>query len=175
MKEIEVKVLGLDILDMKNKVINLGGNLVKNEHQENYFWSLKDTDTGYLRIRRINDLVNNREKITLCIKKIHTTEFARENIEHEFEVSSFDECMSFVKALGFNDFKREDKHRESYILNDVLIEFDTWDKNVFPYPYIELEAPNHEALRKIIDLLEIPQEKITSKGLLEIKKEMGLL
>lgn len=175
MKEIEVKVLDLDILDIKNKVINLGGKIVKNEQQENYFWGLKDTDKGYLRIRRIYDFLNNSEKITLCIKKIHTTEFSRENIEHEFEVSSFDECLNFVKALGFGDFKREDKHRESYILNDVLIEFDTWDKSVFPYPYIELEAPDNEALKKIIDLLEIPKEKITSKGLLEIKKEMGLL
>lgn len=175
MKEIEVKVLGLDVFEIKNKVIALGGKIFKNEQQENYFWSLKDTNKGYLRIRRINDLLNNREKITICIKKIHTTEFARENIEHEFEVSSFDECMNFVKELGFHDFKREDKHRESYILNDVLIEFDTWDKNVFPYPYIELEAPNNETLKNIINLLEIPQENITSKGLLEIKKEMGLL
>ncbi|WDC84626.1 hypothetical protein PL321_02665 [Caloramator sp. mosi_1] len=80
-----------------------------------------------------------------------------------------------MKELGIKDFKREDKHRESYMLKDVLIEFDTWDKEVFPMPYIEIEAPNIEALENTILLLNIPKDKITSKGLLEIKRDMGLL
>lgn len=175
MKEIEVKVLNVDVDLVKSKIISLGGVNIKKEHQENYFFNMPNCDNGYIRIRKIQDLLNNITKITLCVKKIFKNGIARENIEHEFEVSSFDECLAFLNVIGISKYKREDKYRESYILNDSLIEFDTWSKDVFPYPYIEIEAPSYEALDNIISILQIPKENITSKGLLEIKKEMGLL
>lgn len=174
MKEIEVKVLNIDFDMVKKKLGKLGAKKIKQENQQNYFFSLKE-ENGYVRIRVIEDLISNSKKITLCIKKIFKLQNVRQNIEHEFEVSDFNECLLFLKELGFKDYKREDKYRESYILEDVLIEFDTWDKSVFPYPYIEIEAPNIEALERITGLLEIPKENITSKGLLEIKRDLGIL
>ncbi|WP_035166453.1 class IV adenylate cyclase [Caloramator sp. ALD01] len=175
MKEIEVKVLNVDLEKIKEKLKSLNAEKVKEENQKNYFFSLPNGENGYVRIRIIEDLIDRKEKITLCIKKIFKTDFARQNIEHEFEVSDFNECINFLNELGINDFKREDKHRESYILNGTLIEFDTWDKIVFPIPYMEIEAPSIEALEDILKILDIPKDKITSKGLLEIKRDMGLI
>ncbi|MBZ4664321.1 MAG: hypothetical protein JG776_2039 [Caloramator sp.] len=175
MKEIEVKVLNVDLEKIKGKLKSLNAEKVKEENQKNYFFSLPNGENGYVRMRIIEDLIERKEKITLCIKKIFKTDFARQNIEHEFEVSDFNECLNFLNELGIKDYKREDKYRESYMLNGTLIEFDNWDKKVFPIPYIEIEAPSIEALEDILKILDIPKDKITSKGLLEIKKDMGLI
>ncbi|MCX7695552.1 MAG: CYTH domain-containing protein [Caloramator sp.] len=175
MKEIEVKVLNVDLENIKEKLKSLGAEKVKEENQKNYFFKLPSGEDGYVRIRVIEDLIEKKEKTTLCIKKIFKTDFARQNIEHEFEVSDFNECMCLLNELGIKDFKREDKHRESYLLNGVLVEFDTWDKEVFPIPYIEIESPSTEDLENILNILDIPKDKITSKGLLEIKRDMGLI
>lgn len=69
MKEIEVKVLNVDVDLVKSKIISLGGVNIKKEHQENYFFNMPNCDNGYIRIRKIQDLLNNITKITLCVKK----------------------------------------------------------------------------------------------------------
>jgi adenylate cyclase class 2 len=56
----------------------------------------------------------------------------------------------------------------------VLVEIDTWDKEHFPFPYIEIEAESSEKIYAALTLLEIPHDKATSKSLTEIKKELGI-
>lgn len=176
MKEIEVKVLNINCENLKSKIKSLGGKLVKNEFQENHIFALPENldSNGYIRIRVIKDYITNTTKYFMCIKKVLSQDKVRKMDEKEFEVSSFDEAFGFLLSLNIKFLSQEDKKRESYILNDTLIEFDKWDDSVFPYPYAEIEAENENKLYAILDLLEIPREKVTSKGLLQIKQEMGL-
>lgn len=177
MKEIEVKIFGVDIEDIKTKVLSLGGTLAKRENQENYFYDfpphMKD-EKGYIRIRKIHNLLDDSTKLMMCIKKIISQEAARKTEEHEFEVLDFKEADEFLKSMGADFFSREDKYRESYLLLNSLIEIDIWDKKVFPEPYIEIEAESEEKIYEILSLLNIPAEKATSKSLNEIKKSFNL-
>lgn len=177
MNEVEVKVIGVNCEEIRSKIISLNGILVKKEFQENHIFSLPENlnAKGYIRIRVIKDYLNGNNKTLLCIKKVISQDKVRKMDEREFEVDNFDEAIGFLSALNIEFLSQENKSRESYSLEDALIEFDTWDEKVFPHPYVEIEAENEERLYSIINLLEIPHDKVTSKGLIEIKKEMGLL
>lgn len=176
MNEIEVKILDIDCNTIKNKINSLGGILVKNEFQENHIFSLPENinGSGYIRIRVIQDFLTNSKKTFLCIKKVISQNEFREMNESEFEIDSFKEAFNFLDMININFLRQENKKRESYSLNNTLIEFDTWDKSVFPHPYIEVEAKNEKDLFTTLNLLNISKDKVTSKGLLEIKKDMGL-
>lgn len=178
MNEVEVKVIGIDCEKLKEKIILFKGELIKKEFQENHIFSLPENinESGYIRIRVIKDQLNNKDKVLLCIKKVLSkeTDSVRKMDEKELEVNNFNEAYGFLKALNIKFINQENKYRESYKLNNTLIEFDTWDENVFPYTYAEIEAENESELYKVVNLLEIPRDKITSKGLIQIKKEMGI-
>jgi adenylate cyclase class 2 len=177
MHELEVKVLGVDIEDVKNKIKMLVGKLVKKEQQENYIYALpphmKD-ERGYIRIRRVHDLINDSVKNIMCIKTIVSQEKYRTTEEHEFEVLDFKESTNFLKGMRLEFAGQHDKYRESYNLKDTLIEIDIWDRETFPEPYLEIEATDEKNIFEVLDLLEIPHEKATSKTLEEIKEEMGI-
>lgn len=178
MKEIEIKILNVDIDKLRRDVLKHGGSLVKKENQENYIYFLPDNlknTPGYVRVRRIYNLLNGTKKDILCIKKILSQEKFKITEEHEVEVMDFNECSMFLNSAGIRFNKRQDKYRESYKFNGVLIEIDIWDKNVFPYPYLEIEAVDENRIFETMDLLEIPRDKATSKSLEEIKIEMGLI
>jgi adenylate cyclase class 2 len=177
MDEIEVKIFGVDIENIKKKVLKLGGTLAKKENQENYFYDfpphMKD-EKGYIRIRKIHNLIDDSTKIMMCMKRIISQDTARKTEEHEFEVLDFKEAEEFLKSMGIGFFSKEDKYRESYLLSNALIEIDIWDKKVFPEPYIEVEAESEKKIYEILSILGIPAEKATSKSLNEIKKTFNL-
>lgn len=175
MNELEVKVFNIDIENVKNSIIKSGGKLVKRENQSNYYYNLpKNNETGYIRIRTVDDLINKNVKYILCIKKILSQAKCRISDEHEFEIKDFNECRDFLRALGLEFHSKEDKYRESYEYMETLIEFDIWDKRVFPDPYMEIEAENEKQIYNVLSALDIPEYKATSKSLTEVKKEMGL-
>ncbi len=176
MNEIEVKVIGIDCEKLKEKVISLDGKIVKKEFQENHIFQLPESinANGYIRIRVIRDDLNSLNKTFMCVKKVLSTEGVRKMDEKEFEVSDFNEAFGFLESIDIKFISQENKYRESYEINNSLIEFDTWDEKVFPYTYAEIESENELKLQEIVSLLEIPSENITSKGLLQIKKEMGI-
>lgn len=177
MNEIEVKVLDVDTNEVIRKLKSLGCTPVKNELQENYIYSLPDSMhdiKGYVRIRRVKSLLDGTTKNLLCIKKIISQDSVKSCEEHETEVSSFSACSDFLKALNLRFLGRKDKKRESYLFNDTLIEIDTWDKEYFPEPYIELEGESSEKIYETLTLLGIPHEKATSLSVEEIKKLRGI-
>lgn len=175
MNELEVKVFNVDIITVKESIINNGGKLVKRENQSNYYYNLPSgSGTGYIRIRTVENLIDKSTRYILCIKKIISEDKCRLSDEHEFEIKDFNECRNFLKALGLEFHSKQDKYRESYEYMGALIEFDIWDKRVFPDPYMEIEAENEKKIYSVLTALDIPEYKATSKSLTEVKKEMGL-
>ncbi|EYE89044.1 adenylate cyclase [Fervidicella metallireducens AeB] len=175
MNEIEVKVLDVDIETIKKKIVELKGVLIKKEYQENYIYSLPmhlNNRNGYIRIRRTHDLLKDTYENILCIKKIISQDDFRITEENEVTVSSIEDCKNFLEALEVKFFRKQNKYRESYLLSDSLIEIDEWDKDIFPDPYIEIEAKTPEILESILAALSIPKEKTTSLTLEEIKKNL---
>lgn len=172
--ETEIKVLDIDIDEVRNKVKELGCPMVKKENQENYLYKLPKSlqaqdKIGFVRIRKTHSLIDGKDKIILCTKILISQNETRTAEEEEIEVLDFEGCRRLVSSLDLEFIKRFDKYRESYILDDVLIEIDILDKNEFPDPYIELEGNSKDEIYAVLDKLSLPRQKATSLRLDEIK------
>ena len=67
------------------------------------------------------------------------------------------------------------KYRESYKLNDCLIEIDINDKNFCPFPYLEIETSSEENLESVVKFLGYTLDDTTSETIYEILEKRGLL
>lgn len=178
-KELEVKVLNVDINQIQNKLKDLNAVLIKKELQVNtlidsYEKPIKTITDGYLRIRESKDLVHNTNKTTLTFKKNVENRGLRENIEYNVGIENRDDMVELLKALGYNNIKIGYKERTSYNLNDARIDIDIWDKDTYPHPYIEIEVKTQEKLYEIIKMLGISRENISTKSILELRREENL-
>jgi len=175
MKEKEVKVLNIDKDKIENKLIKIGGKLVKDEFQYNYIFDkedryLKNEYQGYLRIRRtISD--NKDEKIELTLKRNISRKNIRENIENNISIDSVDEGIKILDVLGYKLIHKGNKHRKSYEYEDILFEIDTWDKETYPYTYLEIEVKKEEKLEKALGLLDLDEKNMTKKSIEELREE----
>ena len=50
------------------------------------------------------------------------------------------------------------------------MEFDTWDPESFPFPYIEVEAPSVERLHDFCEAFAISKEHISTASISELKE-----
>lgn len=178
-KELEVKVLGIDINKIENKLKELNATLLKKELQVNtlidsYETPIKTFTDGYLRIRESKDLVKNTNTTTMTFKQNVENRNLRENIEYNVGIEDRDSMLEILKILGYKNIKIGYKERTSYSLNDAQIEIDIWDKETYPHPYIEIEVQNQEKLYEIMKLLDISKENISTKSILELRKELNL-
>lgn len=175
MREKEVKVLNIDKDEIENKLVNLGAVLIKDEEQINIRFDtedcmLKKKLNGYLRIRITKDLIKGETKNTMTFKKSISREKLRINEETETEISDVEETIKIIEILGYNKKRPGYKHRRSYLYDNIIFEIDTWDKETYPKPYLEIEMSTEEELEKAIALLNLDRSQITSKSIGELRK-----
>ena len=63
------------------------------------------------------------------------------------------------------------KYRESYELENGLVEIDINDPSFCPFPYIEIETDTEENLEKIVTLLGYEMSDTTSKTIYDLIEE----
>lgn len=176
-KELEVKVLGIDLDKLEEKIINLKGQLIADELQENTLIDstlnpIKDRMDAYLRIRQTEDLINKKTNSVLTLKKNIRNKDLRENVELNSEIEDRDVVLNIFKDLGYDKIEVGYKKRRSYRLNGARIDLDSWDEKTYPYPYMEIEVDSVEHLHEIIDLLEISEENVSNKSIVELREEL---
>lgn len=179
-KELEVKVLGIDIKKIEEKIIDLKGQLIADEVQVNTLIDskarpIKESLDAYLRIRETEDLLSGKSNVVLTLKKNIENENLRENIELNSEIEDKETVLEILKSLGFDNIKVGYKERKSYRLNRARIDLDRWDKETYPFPYVEIEVESHKHLNEIVDLLEIPRKNISNKSIIELQKELKII
>src|SRR5690625_7617631 len=102
-KELEVKLLDIDVNEVQNKLKKLNANLVKKELQVNtlidsYENPIKKITDGYLRIRESKDLVHNTNTTTMTFKKnVKNNKIIRENIEYNVNIEDRDTMVEILK------------------------------------------------------------------------------
>lgn len=175
MREKEVKVLNIDKDDIENKLKNIGATLIKDEEQINIRFDseesiLKRNLNGYLRIRITKNLLNGETKNTMTFKKSISRDKLRINEEIETEISNVEETTKIIEILGYKKKRPGLKHRRSYFYDNIIFEIDTWDKETYPKPYLEIEMSTEEDLEKAIKLLNLDRTQITSKSIAELRK-----
>ncbi|CAG7584804.1 hypothetical protein PEPTYR26121_00017 [Peptoniphilus tyrrelliae] len=173
-REIEVKLLDIDIDDFEEKIKKIGADFVKEEDQINI--TINSTahkiykKHGYLRIRIAKS--EGVEKKYFTFKENISDIKVRDNIEHTTEINSVEDLINILKCLGYDKFHKGFKNRKKYIYKGLVIDIDTWDKDTYPKPYIEIEAPSMEEIYSLVDELEIDREHVSTMSIDELRKSL---
>mgnify|MGYP000992172628 CR=1 FL=1 len=172
MKELEVKILNIDIENIRKKTTELNCVKVKEENQINNLFDFKTKDLlkqqGYARIRIVQDLLHDSIKYYMTTKKILSQDKFKIMDENEVEISDAIEGEKIFKALGLELIQSIKKYRESYKYKNSLIEMDINDKSFCPFAYVEIETADDRELAEIVNLLGYSMKDITSKTIYEI-------
>lgn len=179
MRELEVKILNMDLRELESKIQGLGATLISNEIQVNTLIDSKDNFIqdeldSYMRIRETKSLLTDKVKFTLTMKRNINRDGIRENIEINTDISDKESMLQIFKILGYEVFKEGYKERTSYILGNVRFDLDKWDTSTYPYPYMEIEVNDEDELEEMIKLLNIPKENISTKSIVELANEINM-
>ena len=178
MKELETRVVDIDV-DKIRKILNdIGAEKVKEEYQINNIYDFEDNRLlnakGYARIRITDDRLNNKEVVYITTKKMLSQGTFKEMEENETIVEDKDAASKIFTSLGLSLKQSIKKYRESYKIKDSLVEIDINDKNFCPFPYLEIETYSEDRLKEILNLLGYTIEDTTSKTIYELLEERGL-
>lgn len=179
MKELEVKILNININEMEEKLKKLGAKLIGKELQVNTLIDTEDNFiennlNSYMRIRETKSLFTGETKLTLTMKKNINRDGIRENIEISTGISNKETMLDILKSLGYIIKEEGTKERISYEFNGIRFDIDKWDERTYPYPYMEIEVKDVSELQDIIDKLDIPKENISTKSIVELRRELNL-
>lgn len=178
MQELEIRILDIDVEEIRRKLLALNTEKVKMENQLNRIYDFEDRrlldSKGYARIRTIEDMIHNKTVHYITTKKLISQEKYKIMEEHETIIESSEEGENIFKALGLNLVQSINKYRESYKYKSTLVEIDINDKSFCPFPYIEIETAYEEELEEVVLLLGYKMEDTTSKTIFEILAHKGV-
>ena len=178
MKELETRIVDIDVEDIKSKLLALGGVKVKSEDQVNEIYDFSDgrllQAKGYARIRTITDRLTNKETIFMTTKKMLSQDTFKVMEENETIVMDAEMSRRIFLSLGLELKESIKKYRESYKLENSLVEIDINDKNFCPFPYIEIETDSIENLEKVVTALGYTLADTTSQTIYDILAERGI-
>ena len=131
MKELETRVVDIDVDDIRNKMESLGAIKVKSEDQVNEIYDFEDgrllDNKGYARVRTTTDRLTGKETVFMTTKKMLSQGTFKVMEENETIVEDGEMAKKIFKSLGLVLQESISKYRESYKLNDSLIEIDIND------------------------------------------------
>ncbi|GAB6169413.1 CYTH domain-containing protein [Clostridium carnis] len=178
MKELETRIIDIDVDNIRKKLINIGAKKVKEEYQINNIYDFEDkrllNAKGYARIRITDDKLHNKETIYMTTKKMLSQDTFKVMEENETEVLDKEMAHKIFLSLGLVLQQSIKKYRESYSLLDSLIEIDINDKSFCPFPYLEIETSSEEKLKEILKLIGYTINDTSSKTIYELLEERGL-
>jgi len=163
--EFEVKILNINVAEIKRKLKAIGAKKLIERKMRRYVYDIdpKDKNT-WIRLR------DNGEKVTLTIKEIE-----HENIdgtkELEIEVDSFDKTNLLLNKLGFFHRAYQENKRISYKIGNVEVEIDFWPK--IP-PYLEIEGKSAIRVKSVVKMLGFDLSQTTSINTEDVYKKYGL-
>ena len=176
-REIEVKVLGIDLKDMEERLMAIGAKLMAREYQINILLDTEDRDiktslNSYLRIRETRNLLNGKTETHLTLKRNISKEDVRENIEISSRIEDKKAMIEILEELGYRVIDRGHKDRVSYTYDRLRFDLDRWDESTYPYQYMEIEMDNRQDLDRAMKLLDIDRDQISLKSIMELRREL---
>ncbi|MDP4177222.1 MAG: CYTH domain-containing protein [Bacillota bacterium] len=175
MNEMEIKIININLDDIKEKMNTIGAPKVKSENQINKIFDFPDKrllkNKGYARIRIVQDMLHNTTIYYMTTKKMLSQEKYKVMDECETEIKDGEQGENIFKALGLELLRSIQKYRESYQYKNTLIEIDINEKSFCPFPYLEIESEDENELQEVVKLLGYTMEDTTSKTIHEILNE----
>lgn len=178
MKELETRIIDIDVDNIRSILLSNGAEKVKVEDQINDIYDFEDGrllgKKGYARIRTVNDMLNNKVIYYMTTKKMLSQDRFKVMEENETIIENKQAGEGIFKSLGLILKESNKKYRESYKLQDCLIEIDINDKSFCPFPYLEIETTSEEKLENVVKLLGYTLEDTTSQTIYDILAQKGL-
>lgn len=157
--EFELRVIEIDFEDLSKKARLLGAIDEGWFYQKRIIFDFVPViNNKWVRLR------DNGQKVTIAVKEI-LNETISGTREAEIIVNDFEEAKIFLLDLGLKIRCYQENKRYKMRLKNVTLDFDFWPK--IP-PLLEIEGENEENIMQIINLLQIDEKNITSKGVAAI-------
>ena len=148
-REIEIKVLDIDIKKMLSRLEKLGAKRIGEYNYKRIIYDYPDSSLdkkhAWIRLR------TDGRKTTITYKKINGKGVDRIE-EHETIVDRFDNARKILTSIGLEEKRTQESRRIMFELDSVEVDIDIWPK--VP-PYMEVEAKTKEELLKALKKLEI--------------------
>jgi predicted adenylyl cyclase CyaB len=158
MKELEVKVIGIDRGKVEVKLGFLGASKTFEGDIETVFFDFPGSPiasaNNLLRLRKKGD------KIELTFKKFIADDSAKVRDEYEVLVGDFETMYSILESIGLVAIQRMKKHRISYALKGgVRVDLDRYTGEFSHIPdLMEMEAGDTASLHSHLKLLGFKPE-----------------
>jgi len=152
MKELEVKILGVNGHRIEQILANLGAKRVFAGDIETLFFDFKDG--AIAKAKDVLRLRNEKNKAELTYKTVLGNQEVKVAEEYSVEVSDLERMKKILEHLGLSVVESMQKHRVSYSLDRVHFDLDryTGDYGYIP-ELLEIEAENIELIHKYAEIL----------------------
>lgn len=173
-REIEVKVLNIDVEEIQERLISKGAVKIGTEYQTNYTFAPKKGafKNGYLRIRVTNTDEKKLPTVITFKEVVENDDGVRVNNEYTSEISSYSNMSRILEELGVFEQYKGEKKRISYSYKGQRFDIDIWDESVYPKPYMEIEFTNVNLMDEILDDLSISKEDVTDESITQLIKRL---
>lgn len=157
--EVEVRFLEVDVNGLKKRLFKLEAE----DHGEDFLEEIifYDRELKWQEYARKLVRVRKTKKGIFVTYKHQAVDSATGTEEIEFEVKDMrsfatEAVTKFLERVGLVAYRKQEKKRHTFKLDDVTIDIDTWPK--VP-TYVELEGPSEESLKKVAKLLKLDWSK----------------
>ena len=178
MKELETRIVDIDVDRIRKILTEYGAEKVKSEDQINNIYDFSDrrllAAKGYARIRTTVDRIKKIETTFMTTKKMLSQGRFKEMEENETIIEDKEMGAKIFTSLGLELVQSIKKYRESYKIGNSLVEIDINDPSFCPFPYLEIETYSEDELEKIVKILGYTLEDTTSKTIYELLAERGI-
>lgn len=170
-RELEIKVLNINIEEIEEKLKAKGAEFLGVEIQKNHTFApknAKEFSNGYLRIRE-KTVDDKREATELTFKEVvDNKDNIRVNNEYTTTINSTSNMIKILEEIGLVERYVGDKKRISYNYRGQRFDIDIWSKDVYPDPYMEIEFTNVNLMEEILDEFEIDRKNVTNESINEL-------
>lgn len=152
MKECEIKILGIDVEKLIEKLESFGAKKTFDGMYKVHYFDYPD-----FRIREKGELLRIREIVGGQSEVVYKANKRIENEmkvydEYEFEIGDFEAISQVFKNMGLKETLYYEKKRKLYELTGAKIEIDAYPK--IP-PYCEIETPDKGLFDELVVRLEL--------------------
>ncbi|MBN2881260.1 class IV adenylate cyclase [Candidatus Woesearchaeota archaeon] len=163
--EYEVKVLDINVTEIKNKLKSLNATLIGEFDQKRYVYDFNPKkENSWIRLR------TNGKKTTLTIKEIHSDKIDGTK-ELEVECEDFETTNQILNKLGYLAKGYQENKRIQYKLDGIEVDIDFWPK--LP-AFLEVEGNNEDEVKKALSLLELQNDQITSISVTQVYEKYNI-
>jgi adenylate cyclase class 2 len=144
-RELEAKFLGVDVADVRVRLLARGFELVAPVHllRRKIFRFPGSAEAKWVRVRAEYD------RVTIAVK--HVESLSIDGVrETELQVSNFDDACDLVAQLGLAEASYQENRRETWALDRIQVTVDHWPGLE---PFVEIEADSEAAVRDCAGVL----------------------